>query len=104
MKAKITGIVSLLFAVAVQAIATPAIIPAPQKMELREGQFRLGADTSIYVDSASRETGEFLAAKLRQSTGYKWKVIIKSSAKALIPDGILLTTQSVNTNLGPEGY
>src|SRR5439155_7365950 len=36
----------------------PSIIPAPQKMELRDGTFQLTAETKIYVDSESRETGE----------------------------------------------
>lgn len=48
----------------------PAIIPAPQKMEIMKGQFQLGPATRIEVDSASVATGQYLMARLRASTGY----------------------------------
>jgi len=104
MKLKAIVIISLLFVATAWAANPPAVIPAPQKMELRAGQFHFAPDTRIYVDSASRETGEFLAGKLRLSTGYKFKVVTKSSTQVPIADGLLLTTKSASTNLGPEGY
>src|SRR5262249_7140142 len=76
----------------------------PQKMELREGGFRLTANTAVYVDSASRETAPFLTERLRLSTGYPLKVHTKSRADAAIPRGIPLTTQKANTSLGPDAY
>lgn len=51
------------------------------------------------MDSASRETGEYLAERLRQSTGYPFPV---SSSAA--NGGILLTTQVARGDLGTEGY
>ncbi|MGO8828590.1 MAG: glycoside hydrolase family 20 zincin-like fold domain-containing protein, partial [Steroidobacteraceae bacterium] len=64
------------------------------------GAFKLTQDTHIFVDAASRETGKFLAERLRKSTGYPLKTDTKSSFK----DGIRLTTKDANTNLGAEGY
>jgi len=82
----------------------PAIIPLPQKMELRAGVFRLAPDTRIYVDSASRETEIFLTERLRKSTGYPLKTSTKFFSSTAIKGGILLTAKDADTNLGPEGY
>ncbi|MGH7975752.1 MAG: beta-N-acetylhexosaminidase [Limisphaerales bacterium] len=82
----------------------PAIIPLPQKMELRAGTFTLTPDTRIYVDPASRATAKFLTERLRQSTGYPLKTHTKYFSSKSIKNGILLTTKDANTNLGPEGY
>src|SRR5690348_6551896 len=53
-----------------QVATKPAVIPLPQKMELADGTLQLSPDTPIYVDSASRKTGEYLAERLRRATGY----------------------------------
>jgi hexosaminidase len=82
----------------------PAIIPLPQKMELRDGAFQINADTRVYVDSGSRATGNFLTQRLRPATGYPLKTSTKYFGSAAIPGGILLTTKNAETNLGPEGY
>jgi hexosaminidase len=84
--------------------ATPAIIPAPQQMELAAGQFRLDPETCLYVDFASRDTGRYLAGKLRPATGYKMKVALKLLPSHPAQNAILLTTKSASANLGPEGY
>ncbi len=106
MKTKIATTCLLLLAAAVFAgsLNVPAIIPLPQKMELRDGTFQLTAATRVFADSASRATAKFLTAGLRPSTGYPLKVSTKHFDSAAIPGGILLTTKNANTNLGPEGY
>ena len=81
-----------------------AIIPLPQRIEQHDGVFELSSTTSIYTDSTSRETGQFLAERLRRSTGYLLKTVTKSPGNAAIPAGVLLTTHGAKTNLGPEGY
>ena len=81
-----------------------AIIPLPQKMEMRAGAFKLSADTKIFTDFGSRQTGKFLAERLRQSTGYPFKTGGKRFSSDEVPNGILLTTKSADTNLGAEGY
>ncbi|MGA2175476.1 MAG: family 20 glycosylhydrolase [Verrucomicrobiota bacterium] len=106
MKYKRIVILTSLLAPAVFAggASVPAIIPAPQRMELREGVFQLGPDTRVRVDAASRQTGKFLAERLRQSTGYRIRVDRKAVEGAAIPGSIVLTTNQANANLGAEGY
>jgi hexosaminidase len=105
-KASIAGFV-LCTGVATASVADtngPAIIPLPQKMELRAGTFTLTPDTPIYVDPASRETENVLTDRLRRSTGYPLKTRTKFFSSAAIKGGILLTTKDARTNLGAEGY
>jgi hexosaminidase len=78
----------------------PALMPLPQKLECREGAFHLQAKTRIVVDRDSRETGHYLADRLRQATGAKPSV----SAKRTAPGAITLSTADANAALGPEGY
>jgi hexosaminidase len=78
----------------------PAILPAPQKMEIREGKFQLTPETRIVVDQASTATGDYLATKLRTSTGYPI-AIARSDVKET---SISLTTKGAKAELGPEGY
>jgi hexosaminidase len=79
----------------------PFIIPAPQKMETGRGQFLLAPVTCIGVDSASRDTAEYLAAKLRLSTGYPIPIYTNHELSKGV---IQLTTNGAKTELGPEGY
>ena len=83
-------------------IPKPAMIPAPQKAEWTGEGYALSQDTRIHADRAARDTAEYLAGKLRPSTGFALRV--ERSSKAEAPRGILLTTAGANTNLGPEGY
>jgi hexosaminidase len=85
------------------AAETPALIPLPQKMESREGAFKLQPKTRILTDVPARETGQYLAERLDKATGYSLKVA--TSAGALPAKGsILLTTKDANPGLGAEGY
>lgn len=110
-KSQLLGIFLCLSAAAAFAAETnlPAIIPLPQKMERREGVFRLQPDNPspgarILVDAASEETGQYLARQLRKSTGYPLPVVkAKTGAKAAKGD-IVLTTKDAKIALGPEGY
>ena len=104
MKSQITGIVFSWLVAAGIAVATnpPSILPAPQKMVVGAGQFKLTPATRICTDAASRATGEYLATQLRQSTGYKFKVI--AAKKGAVKGDILITTANAKTNLGAEGY
>jgi hexosaminidase len=79
----------------------PAIIPAPQKMEISKGQFRLVPVARIDVDEASTPTAEYLATKLRTSTGYRLPIYTNNEPLKGI---IQLTTNGAKAELGPEGY
>src|SRR5258706_5960988 len=97
-----------IIATAITAIATnlgaPAIIPAPEKMDIRDGAFQLTPKTRLYVDPASREAGNILSERLHKSTGYPLKVSTKFFASTPANGAILLTTKNVSTNLRAEGY
>ena len=88
-----------LFTLSVTA-AAPAIIPAPQKMEVHDGVFNLTAKTRVCTDGASRTNGEYLARRLRQATGYAIELAAGKPGRA----DILLTTQDARAALGDEGY
>lgn len=106
MKTKIIGLMFLSFTAAIFAADTNAlaVIPQPQKMELRDGAFPLTADTRVYVDFGSRAAAKFLTERLRSSTGFPLKTGTKFFGSGAIPGGILLTTKNADTNLGSEGY
>ena len=81
----------------------PALIPLPQSLARHEGVFRLQPKTPILVDPASRDTGQYLAERLRQAAGYKFKLAVSSRSRT--PKGaIALTTSNANPALGAEGY
>jgi hexosaminidase len=83
----------------------PSIIPKPVRMEAGNGVFRLGGETRIIVDSKSseaREVGEYLAEKLRLSTGFPLDTFVTTGK---IPGGsILLRTTDSLAKMGNEGY
>jgi hexosaminidase len=99
------GILGLLAALNAFAVSTnrPAIIPLPENIEARAGVFKLRSGTRILVDSASQDTGEFLAQRLRTATGYKFSV---SSTDETEPakHAILLATGNVPPGGGTESY
>lgn len=80
-----------------------ALIPQPQKVQRMDGAFALTPQTRIYADSASRKTAEFLAQRLRQSTGYPFKVHWKLFG-GTPRNAILFTTKHANPAIGAEGY
>ena len=88
-----------------RAPAGPSIIPKPLRMEVGSGVFRLGRETKIIIDSKSleaREVGEYLAAKLRRSTGHP---LDTGTTTGKIPAGsILLRTADALAKMGNEGY
>ena len=92
----------MLVATACAATAqVPSLIPQPQKLEVRSGVFKLTARTRILAGAASRETGEYLAARLRPASGYGLKV---ETGERVSKEDILLTTREAKSTLGPEGY
>lgn len=80
-----------------------AIIPQPQKLELRAGVFKLTAATKIFANFSSVETANQPAARLRPAIGHL-PGLSRTSGAIPINGGILLTTKNANPNLGAEGY
>jgi hexosaminidase len=83
----------------------PAVIPQPQSMERAEGSFKLTSDVVVATDKASKDTGKFLAERLRQSTGYTIKIKVRKKPDQTFRGSvILLTTENAKAELGAEGY
>ena len=106
----------------------PAVIPLPQRMEVRSGSFTLGPETHIQSDAASLKTAERLAARLRRATGFPFPVnaaappsaaggavtplrvgVTPEPAKPAKPSAagggvITLTSHGAKASLGAEGY
>ena len=80
-----------------------ALIPWPQEVVPSDGLFTLTPTTRIFADWSSRKTAQLLAQRLRQSTGYPFKVHWRLFG-TLPQNAVLLTTKNANTNLGAEGY
>jgi hexosaminidase len=70
---------------------------------MHEGRFQLLPSTRIEVDKASTITGEYLATKLRASTGCAFAVSTNESSGTLKAT-IRLTANGTKTDLGAEGY
>ncbi|HTB84570.1 MAG TPA: beta-N-acetylhexosaminidase [Candidatus Sulfotelmatobacter sp.] len=105
MKFVIIGIIcTALAGMAAQAADELALIPQPQKMERLDGEFKLSPSTRILTDKSSELTAEFLAKRLRQSTGYRFKVAGAFITDPALVENILLTTNGADVTLGAEGY
>ena len=92
----------LIAAGTVAAEPGPALVPLPQKMECREGAFSLQPGTQILADPALRGTGQYLAERLRQATGWKLKVVARKAPRAA--KGAIVLTCTDAKAIGSEGY
>lgn len=86
------------------AVNEPTIIPQPQNLTRLPGAFKLAPATRIYTDRASVDNGNVLAAKLRKSTGWPFRVGRRTAPELAATGGIFLTTAGANASLGAEGY
>jgi len=82
-----------------------AIIPKPERIEVRSGFFQISARTRVAFESkeeAVQAIADELATQLRQATGF---AVPLQEARGPQPEGtILLRTRGSLTRLGPEGY
>ena len=87
------------------AATEPAVIPQPQIMERTEGVFKVTPDLVIVTNAASRDTGKFLAERLRPATGYSIKTVLRKGPSQTFHGGaIILATEEAKADLGAEGY
>ena len=77
-----------------------AVVPEPQKVLLQPGRFMLKADTAIVFDRQSKETAEWLAARLTTATGYA----LAPREGAAGADNTIALAVSPSASLGEEGY
>jgi hexosaminidase len=102
-KCQTAAIILSLMTVSAFAANTPALIPLPQRMECREGAFKIQPNTPIRTDLAAREAGSYLSERLGKATGYSFKVATSTKPQAA-KGAILLATTDAKPELGPEGY
>jgi hexosaminidase len=79
-----------------------SVIPAPAKLEPRTGSFAIGRDTPVIVAREARPIAEYLAARLRTSTGYDLPVEEEEAGDGA--RGIRLVLDSAATRFGTEAY
>src|SRR5262245_42688486 len=81
----------------------PALVPLPQKMAVHKDNFTLAPDTELVTDNDSCATAEYLANRLRRSTGYRIPILSGSSSGRQQP-AIVLCHVGAESALGPESY
>ena len=87
------------------AATEPAIVPQPQHLERAAGVFKLTPDSVIATDATSKDTGKYLAERLRPATGFAIKTVSYRGPKQTFRGGVvILTAENAKTNLGAEGY
>jgi hexosaminidase len=84
-------------------VDAPAIIPLPEKVERLKGTFELSPATSIKTDTAGQVTAEYLAGRLRISTGFPCK-IETGAARAGATSQIVLSLDPGAKAIPAEGY
>lgn len=77
------------------------LVPLPAKLEARPGAFQRRPVTRILTDAAGRETGQYLADRLRTATGWSWQLGADTGPAA---GSVVITTRGANPALGPEAY
>lgn len=80
---------------------TFGLVPLPEHIERHSGHFILRPEVRLVVDPGSRATGQYLAERLRHSTGY---LVPVSGIVEGVAGNVTLTTSNAPAALGPEGY
>jgi hexosaminidase len=86
-------------------LSKESIIPRPVSITATGGFFILKAGADIYIQGESAElkqTGQYLADRLKRSTGFE--IEVKSISEAPPSGNIYLTMPAAGTNTGDEGY
>ncbi|HTL58795.1 MAG TPA: beta-N-acetylhexosaminidase [Candidatus Limnocylindrales bacterium] len=102
----IAGVVGVLLTLAVARLASlshqvPALVPIPRSVERQHGTFVLRPQSRILADDQLMSTAQYLAARLRVSTGFE--LPISTQAESPAQGDIILKTQGVD-RVAPEGY
>jgi hexosaminidase len=85
-----------------EAVAKPALIPAPMRMEQREGSFRFDASTPIFaVDEAARRVAAQFAVMMAVTNGVEGGV---RDGSADAREGVVFAIDPAASADAPEGY
>ncbi len=80
------------------------LVPLPQTVVRLKGSFTVGEKTRILADKTAEKTAQYLAQRLRPSSGLALPLEVHPSVEKPGRNTILLTTQGARADLGPEGY
>ncbi len=81
----------------------PTVIPRPAVMELGDGAFTFGPNTTIRATADVRREAQYLADLLAAPTGWELPVV-ESPSPGEGANGVVLRTAEGKDHLGPEGY
>ena len=88
---------------ATAAVERVTVIPRPEKMELRAGDFAFGPQTTLAAGAGTRGVADYLAGLLKTPTG--WTLAVRDAAPASgAANCVVLRIVTGKTHLGPEGY
>jgi hexosaminidase len=104
----IAGIAGVLVCLSIARIAglnrrILALVPLPAKVERHPGAFVLRPKSCIVADAASMASAQYLAERLRISTGYPVPIHRQAEAAETNAD-IVITTQDTRKDLRSEDY
>ncbi len=94
---------AMYFSVEGAGAAELSLIPIPEKVVVKAGEFVLTADTVIVADRGAGAIGEYLAKLVGPATGFKLKVA-GAGTKQRAKKTIKLRIDPEAKSLGPEGY
>ena len=77
------------------------IVPQPVKVAVKDGFFRLTANTVIVVDKETCDLGKQLAGAINPATGFALNL---AEEKADVKNSIILRLDPELDELGDEGY
>jgi len=83
-----------------------SIIPEPQDVEVKGGQFEINLDTKIIVDSDNlkvKEVANIFTDQFNLVSGYSLEVI-ESLDNNNVKNSIIFTDKKIDASLGDEGY
>lgn len=89
------------FAADTRAVVLTALIPAPEKMSVKEGAFALTRATSVFGGPGAEAEARKLAAVLKTSAGLPMPLASKDPKPGAI---VLHLDRSLEAQLGTEGY
>ncbi|MBN8458449.1 MAG: beta-N-acetylhexosaminidase [Verrucomicrobia bacterium] len=75
------------------------LLPQPAKVEVREGSFKLTAETSVTAPIELENESRNLSAAIKAATGFEIRVSAETK-----PGSIRMTLDPKLSNIGPEGY
>jgi len=81
-----------------------SIIPLPENIEIRDGEFEINSRTDIFVGKRSGKLAKYLNELLAPATGYKFLIREYDDSGEIMKNGISVFIDTLLTEFGDEGY